>query len=301
MSTQKEKRQLLNPEIIHKISNINLAARLVAEGFISGRHKSVYHGFSLEFAEHREYVFGDDLKHIDWKVYSKTDKHYIKLYEEETSIKAYLLVDISNSMGYQSENNISKLDYSRYLAAALAYIIIKQQDQVGLVTFAEQIKDFIPPRSTVSHLRNIMAVLQNTTASSLTQLPETLHIAAERIKRRGLIIIFSDLLDHVQEVILGLRHFKNKQHDLIVFHVLDEQERNFDFQHLAHFEDLETKEKILVDPKSIKKEYLNTFNEFIQKYKQSCGEAGIDYVPITTSVPFDFALMSYLSMRQKLG
>lgn len=301
MPTDKERRQLLSPEIIHQISNINLAARLVAEGFISGRHKSVFHGFSLEFAEHREYVPGDEIKHVDWKVYSKTDKYYVKLYEEETSIKAYLILDVSNSMGYRSGNNISKLDYAKYLSAALAYIIIRQQDQAGLITFAEDVNDFIPPRSSVTHLKNISEVLQNTVPSSLTKIPATLHIIAERIKRRGLIIIFSDFLDEVSEVSLALRHFKNKQHDVIIFHILDDEETDFSFQKLSYFEDLETKKRILVDPKAIREEYLKTFKGFVQEYKETCNEARIDYVPVKTSVPFDFALMSYLAKRKMSG
>lgn len=302
MPTEGERRRLLSPEIIHQISNVNLAARLVAEGFITGRHKSLFHGSSLEFAEHREYVFGDELKHIDWKVYSKTDKYYVKLYEAETCVKVYLLNDISNSMGYMStKNKVSKIQYAKYLSAALSYIIIKQQDQVGLVTFDEEIKDFVPPRSSVGHLRVITEILQNTNASSKTKIPQSLHNVAERLKRRGLIVIFSDLLDDMQEVSHALRHFKNKQHDVIVFHILDDDEYDFGFDKLAYFEDMETKERILVDPKALKEEYLKEFGGFLNDYQSLCTEIGVDYVPIKTSVPFDYSLMAYLERRKMMG
>lgn len=302
MPTEGERRRLLSPEIIHQISNVNLAARLVAEGFITGRHKSLFHGSSLEFAEHREYVFGDELKHIDWKVYSKTDKYYVKLYEAETCVKVYLLVDISNSMGYVSKkNSVSKIQYAKYLSAALAYIISKQQDQVGLVTFDEEIKSFIPPRSSGRHLRVITEVLQNTEASSKTKIPEALHNIAERLKRRGLIVIFSDLLDDIEAVNHALRHFRNKQHDVILFHILDDDEYDFGFDKLAYFEDMETKERILVDPKALREEYLSVFGGFLNDYQSLCLDIGVDYVPIKTSVPFDYSLMSYLERRKMMG
>lgn len=302
MPTEGERRRLLSPEIIHQISNVNLAARLVAEGFITGRHKSLFHGSSLEFAEHREYVFGDELKHIDWKVYSKTDKYYVKLYEAETCVKVYLLMDISNSMGYVSKKNkVSKIQYAKYLSAALSYIVIKQQDQVGLVTFDEEIKSFVPPRSSTGHIKVITEVLQNTHASSKTKIPEALHAIAERLKRRGLIVIFSDLLDNKEEVSHALRHFKNKQHDVILFHILDDDEYDFGFDKLAYFEDMETKERILVDPKALREEYLSVFGGFLNDYQSLCLDIGVDYVPIKTSVPFDYSLMSYLERRKLMG
>ncbi|MBN1561396.1 DUF58 domain-containing protein, partial [candidate division KSB1 bacterium] len=210
----------LQPQTASKLANLNLVARLVVEGFITGLHKSPYHGFSVEFAEHRQYMPGDEIKHIDWKVYAKTDRHFIKQFEEETNLKSYMLLDSSASMGYTS-HALSKLEYSSYLVAALSYLMLKQRDSVGLVTFDEKIRTFMPPRSVKSYLTLILKELHKTTSHERTNVAATLHQMAERIHRRGLIILFSDLLDNPQKVMSGLKHFRHKKHEVIVFHILD--------------------------------------------------------------------------------
>jgi uncharacterized protein (DUF58 family) len=293
-------RRFLKPDVVSKLSGMEIKARLVVEGFIAGLHKSPYHGFSVEFAEHRQYMPGDPLRNVDWKVYAKTDRFFIKEFEEETNLKAYLLVDTSGSMGYSS-NNISKLDYSCYLSAALSYLMLKQKDSVGLVLFDESIKRYIPPKSALrSHLHVLLQELDKQEPSRTTNISSALHEMAERIKRRGLIILISDLFDDPNRVINGLKHFRHKKHEVIVFHVLDPKERNFAFPELAVFKDLETEEELMTSPWQIRKEYTERFKALVDKYTLECRESLIDYVLLDTSVSFDYALFSYLSKRQRL-
>ncbi len=233
-------RRFLRPDVVSKLSGMEIKARLVVEGFIAGLHKSPYHGFSVEFAEHRQYMPGDPLKNVDWKVYAKTDRFFIKEFEEETNLKAYILLDTSGSMGYSS-NGVNKLEYSSYLSAALSYLMLKQRDAVGLVVFDQSIRKYIPPKSALkSHLHVLLEELDKIEPSFTTNINTALHLMAERIKRRGLIILISDLFDDPNEVINGLKHFRHKKHEVIVFHVLDPKERSFSFPELAIFKDLET-------------------------------------------------------------
>ena len=292
-------RRFLKPEVISKLSGIEIKARLVVEGFIAGLHRSPYHGFSVEFAEHRQYMPGDPLRNIDWKVYGKTDRYFVKEFEEETNLKAYLLLDISGSMGYSS-NGINKLEYGSYLCAALSYLMLKQRDSVGLVIFDRSIKKYIPPKSTLTHLHNLLKELDKLEPSETTDISSTLHQMAERIKRRGLIILLSDLFDHPGEIISGLKHFRHKKHEVIVFHILDPKEKSFAFEKEAVFKDLETKEEIMTSPWQIRREYGDKLNELLSRYTLECRESMIDYVRLDTSVPFDKALFSYLNKRQKL-
>lgn len=292
-------RRFLKPEVISKLSGIEIKARLVVEGFIAGLHRSPYHGFSVEFAEHRQYMPGDPLRNIDWKVYGKTDRYFVKEFEEETNLKAYLLLDISGSMGYSS-NGINKLEYSSYLCAALSYLMLKQRDSVGLVVFDQKIKNYIPPKSTLSHLHNLLKELDKLSPSETTNISSTLHQMAERIKRRGLIILISDLFDQPAEIISGLKHFRHKKHEVIVFHILDPKEKSFAFEKEAVFKDLETKEEIMTSPWQIRKDYQDKLKELLNRYTLECRESMIDYVRLDTSVPFDRALFSYLNKRQKL-
>jgi uncharacterized protein (DUF58 family) len=293
-------RRFLKPDVVSKLSGMEIKARLVVEGFIAGLHKSPYHGFSVEFAEHRQYMPGDPLKNVDWKVYAKTDRFFIKEFEEETNLKAYVLVDTSGSMGYGS-GEVNKLEYSCYLSAALSYLMLKQRDSVGLVLFDQKIKKDIPPKSALrSHLHVLLQELDRVEPSQTTNISSTLHEMAERIKRRGLIILISDLFDDSDKVINGLKHFRHKKHEVIVFHVLDPKERNFAFPELAIFKDMETDEELMTSPWQIRKEYTQRFNALVDKYTLQCRESLIDYVPLDTSVPFDYALFSYLSKRQRL-
>jgi uncharacterized protein (DUF58 family) len=270
-------RRFLKPEVISKLSGMEIKARLVVEGFIAGLHRSPYHGFSVEFAEHRQYMPGDPLRNIDWKVYGKTDRYFVKEFEEETNLKAYLLLDISGSMGYSS-NGINKLEYGSYLCAALSYLMLKQRDSVGLVIFDQKIKKYIPPKSTLSHLHNLLKELDKLSPSETTNISSTLHQMAERIKRRGLIILLSDLFDKPEEIITGLKHFRHKKHEVIVFHILDPKEQSFAFDNEAVFKDLETKEELWTSPWQIRKEYQDRLKEFLNRYTLECRESLIDYV-----------------------
>lgn len=296
----KDYRRFLNPEVVSKLSNMDLVARLVVEGFITGLHKSPYHGFSVEFAEHRQYMPGDSIRHIDWKVYAKSDRFYVKQYEEETNLKAYILLDASGSMAYQS-NGLPKLEYGSYLSAALTYLMLTQRDAVGLAVFDSGIRRYIPPRSVMSHLNVLLKELDTVQASESTNVSSTFHQLAERIKRRGLIIVISDLFDAPEKVLLGLKHFRHKKHEVIVFHVLDPYERSFSYRDEAKFKDMETGEELPTQPWHIWTEYKELMSERIETFKRECRTHLIDYVLMDTAVDFDFALFSYLNKRKRLG
>lgn len=299
-SSQQDYRQFLHPATVSKLANLKLVARLVVEGFITGLHRSPYHGFSVEFAEHRPYMPGDDIRHLDWKVYGKTHRYYLKEYEEETNLKAYILLDASASMSYTS-HSVSKLQYAIYLAAALSYLMIHQRDAVGLVLFDERIRKYLPPRSVFSYLSILLTELQNVKSRAETNIAQTLHQMAERINRRGLVILLSDLFDDPQQIISGLKHFRHKKHEVIVFHILDPLERNFNFKQDAIFQDIESGEKIATQPWHIRAEYRRLVQEYIEKMKTNCLENRIDYVLMDSAEDFDRALLQYLVKRKKVG
>jgi uncharacterized protein (DUF58 family) len=280
---------------------MELRARLVVEGFITGLHRSPYHGFSVEFAEHRQYMPGDEIKRIDWKILGRTDRYYIKQYEEETNLKAYIILDSSRSMDFASGGNIKKLEYSAYLVAALSYMMIKQQDAVGLAVFDERITSYLPPHATRGYLRQILTELQKLKAGNKTGTGKSLHRVADRIKRRGLVIVVSDLLDDPAEVLAALKHFRHKKNEVIVMQVLDPIERSFAFDDDAMFKDLETSEQMMTQPWHIQKSYQREMAAFLERYKKECRENYIDYVLLDTSVPFDVALTAYLNKRERLG
>ena len=279
---------------------MELRARLVVEGFIAGLHRSPYHGFSVEFAEHRPYMPGDEIRHLDWKIYGRTDRLYIKQYEEETNLKAYLIVDSSSSMGYASPGNLPKVQYAAYLAASLAYMMIKQQDAVGLALFDETVNTFLPPHATKAYLKQILVSLDRVRAGSGTVAGRSLHLVAERIKRRGLVIILSDLFDNPDEIIAALKHFRHKKNEVIVMHVLDPLERTFAFGNDATFKDMETREQMVTQPWFIQQSYREAMEAFVERYKRECREHHIDYVLLDTQTPFDVALLQYLSKRQRI-
>ena len=295
-----EFRKYLKPNIVSKLKTMDLRARFVVEGFIAGLHKSPYHGFSVEFAEHRQYMPGDEIKHIDWKVFGKTDRFYVKQFEEETNLKSYLLLDASASMGYSS-NGITKLEYGAYLAAALTYLMIKQRDAVGLLTFDNKIRKYLPPRSIRSYLNLILKELESLQSVNVTDVSNTFHEMAERINRRGLIIVLSDLYDDPDKIMMGLKHFRHKRHEVVVFHILDPYEIDFSFKRAAVFQDLETGEEISTQPWHIQSEYQKKVQAFIENYKRQCHLNQIDYVLINTSQEFDRALIKYLIKRKKIG
>jgi uncharacterized protein (DUF58 family) len=293
-------RKYLDPKVVSKLSNLELIARLVVEGFIVGLHKSPYHGFSVEFSEHRQYSPGDETRYIDWKVYGRTDRYFIKQFEEETNLRAYIILDASGSMAYSSGDNVRKFDYACYLAGALAYLMMMQRDAVGLVIYDEGIRKFLPPRSVRSYLDVILSELERTEPGSKTNTAKSLHLVAERIKRRGLVIVLSDLLDDQNEVISAFKHFKHKKNEIIVFQILDPVERNFDFNVDALFKDMETSEKIMTQSLYIRKDYQRAIDEFIKRYRIECLANGIDYELMDTATPFDVALFRYLSKRREL-
>jgi uncharacterized protein (DUF58 family) len=279
---------------------MDVRARTVVEGFVSGLHKSPYKGFSVEFAEHRQYMPGDPLKTVDWKVYGKSDRFYVKEFEEETNLRAYLVIDGSASMGFTT-GEVSKFDYARYLSAALAYLMIRQQDSVGVLLFDEEIRRFIPPRSAGKHLHVILTELENARPSAGTKLAETLHRLADRVKRRGLVVLMSDLFEDPDEVLFALRHFRHKRNEVVVFHVLDAAERKFGFQREAVFRDMENQDEMLVRPWEIQREYREAVDAWVDRYRRTCREIGVDYVPMHTETPFDTALLAYLDKRRRLG
>lgn len=293
-------RAYLNPETVSKLKGMEMRARMVVEGFIAGLHKSPYHGFSVEFAEHRQYMPGDNIRDIDWKVYAKTDRYYIKQYEEETNLKAYLLLDCSKSMAYRSGGLLTKLDYAGLLSGALSYMMLRQRDAVGLVTFDDRIRKYIPPRSKSGHLHLLLKEIAAQTPSERTDISSTLHEMAERIKRRGLVILMSDLLDDPEKIISGLRHFRYNKHEVILFHILDPRERDFAFGGEALFKDMETGEELTTSPYQIKREFAASARKFADVIATACRQSNIDYHPIDTSTDFDKALYAFLAKRERL-
>ena len=237
-------KEYMNASTINKIDNLFLRARLVVEGFIIGMHKSPYHGFSVEFSEHRPYGYGDEIKYIDWKLWGKTDRFYIKQFEEETNLKCHIILDKSSSMEFSS-GNITKFDYSKLLSAALVYLMIKQQDAVGLTMFDKKINISIRPKSKISQLNLLLKTMDKAKTGKETSIPKLLHILAESIKKKGLVILISDLLDNEDDVIKGLRHFKQNGHEVIIFHIIDPKEKNLDFDSNINFVDMESNQKLM--------------------------------------------------------
>ena len=295
-----EYKNLLDPSIIPKINSLELRARLVVEGFMVGLHKSPYHGFSVEFIQHRQYMQGDSLKDVDWKVYGKTEKYFVKQYEEETNLRSYIVLDISRSMQFSSGNQVSKIQYASTLVAALSYLMMKQQDAVGLTLYADRILRYLPPKATRPYLQEILKSLVNIEASDKTNTAECLKSVAEKIKRRGLVIIVSDLFDNVDSIITSLKHFGYQKNEVIVFQILDPLERSFAFGKDAIFRDMETEQKISTQPYQIQKAYKLAMEEFIRKIKTECLNYNIDYNLVETSNSFDKALLSYIQKRSKL-
>ncbi len=291
--------RFLDPDTLRQLQHCSVTSRALVEGAMTGSHRSPYKGLSTEFADHRQYVKGDDLKRLDWRVYARTERYYIKRYEESTNLKAYVLVDSSASMAYRSDG-VSKYEYACHLAAGLAYVVIKQADCAGMVLFGEKIEDYFPPRSSLSHLRAMLDALSRYTPAKRTNTASALHGMAELIKRRGLIVVVSDLMDEPDQVIKGLAHFRQKRHDVVVLHVLDDHELNFPFEKVATFRDMESGEKIRIAPKDLKEDYGKELEAFIAQYKRACYENNIDYVTINTRTPHATFLSAYLTRREKV-
>jgi uncharacterized protein (DUF58 family) len=291
----------LKPEVVRQISRLDLRAQFIVQGFFQGLHASPFHGFSVEFSEHRKYTPGDDPDHIDWLVYAKTDKYYIKKFEAETNITGYLVMDLSRSMGYTYRQELTKFDYAICLAAALCYLMIQQQDPVGLITFDEKIRDSLPPRSRRSQLGAVLSRLANLKPTGKTDLAKCLFQVAAMLRHRSLVMLFTDLLAEPDPVIQSLRRLRHGGHDVILFHILDEAEAHFPFDGIVEFEEPETSEKLQVDASGLKADYLAEVRSFCDRFRRECFQIGVDYVGLDTSMQFDKALMGYLINRQARG
>jgi len=290
--------QYLKPEVIRQIARLDLRAQFIVKGFMQGLHASPFHGFSVEFSEHRKYTSGDDPKDIDWLVYAKTDKYYVKKFEAETNIHGYLVMDLSRSMGYTHRQQLTKFEYSICLAAAMCYMMIHQQDPVGLITFDQKVRDSLPPKSKRKQLGNVLSLLARLKPTGETDIGRSLIQIAAMLKQRSLVMIFSDLLTDPEPVIKSLRRLRHGGHDVILFHVLDEAEVRFPFDGLIEFEEPESHQKLQVDATDFRQAYLDELAAFREQYRQECFQSGIDYVPLDTSMQFDRALTEYLISRR---
>jgi len=287
----------LEPSALARVKNLQMVARGVVEGAISGLHASPYKGFSVEFAEHREYTAGDDPRHLDYKMLARTDRLYIKQYEEETNMRVQILLDTSGSMAYSHEGNITKYDYAAHLTAILAYLMTRQQDSVGLTTFDTEVRLDMPARSSPRHFGEMMRQLEAIKPGEKTDVAETLHKLANRFKKRCLIVLVSDLYDEPDAVMRALHHFRHRKHEVIVFHVFDKAEIDFPFREVTSFYDLETNERLQIDPVYVRDAYVEQIEAFIEAYRRACAETRIDYVMTDTSVPYDFMLSRYIAKR----
>jgi uncharacterized protein (DUF58 family) len=287
----------LNPQTLASLEGLDLQARMIVEGYVAGMHPSPFHGFSVEFAEHREYVPGDDIRHVDWKVWSKTDKLYLKQYEEETNLLLYLLLDTSESMSYASGQNVTKLLYAQFIAASLAYMVLQQQDSVGLAIFDDMVRRHLKPAGQPTHLKELLHVMDTTPAREKSDLGIVFHDLAERFKKRGVVVILSDLFDDVGRIIAGLKHFRHRRHEVIVFHILDPAELDFPFRQTTLFKGMEGLPEVLTEPYALRRAYQAEIGAFLAEIKKGCQMINIDYVPLRTDQELDTALSSYIASR----
>jgi uncharacterized protein (DUF58 family) len=293
-----DSRRYLDPSVLARVGFSPLLARVVVEGFLTGLHKSPYHGFSVEFADHREYVAGDDLRYLDWALYARTDHYYIKRFEEETNLRCYIVLDRSASMSYGT-GQLTKWDYSCFLATCLAYLMIRQQDAVGMALFGSGPGLFVPPRCRRSHLRQLMATMVRQGPSGGTDVPASLRGVVRKLKRRGMVVLISDLIDDPEETLKSIRLLAGHRHDVLVFHVQDATELEFSFEGAALFRDMETGEEMEIDPASLRASYLEQMQKLCDFYRKGLAEMGIDYQMINTRVPYDQALSAYLRRRTR--
>jgi uncharacterized protein (DUF58 family) len=288
----------LKPEVINQIKRLDLRAQFVVKGFLQGLHASPYHGFSVEFSEHRKYTAGDDPKDIDWQVFAKTDKFYVKKFEAETNVTGYLVMDLSQSMGYTYRQELTKFDYAICLAASLCYLMIYQHDPIGLITFDERVRDCLQPKSKRTQLGNVLSHLSRLRPRGTTDIARSLGEIAAMLRHRSLVMVFSDLLTDPEPVWQALRRLRHRGHDVILFHVFDEAEVTFPFDGLVEFEEPEKEDRLQVDATNYRQDYLAEVEQFRESYRRECFQAGIDYVPLDTSMQFDKALLEYLTSRR---
>ncbi|HZR23702.1 MAG TPA: DUF58 domain-containing protein [Vicinamibacterales bacterium] len=292
-------RPFLDPAVVARLGTLELKARTIVEGFLSGLHRSPFKGFSVEFAEYRQYIPGDDLSTIDWKVFARSDRYYVKKFEEETNLDCHLLLDVSGSMGYGSHHAMNKFQYGACLAASLAYLMNRQRDAVGLTAFDENIVSMMAASSRPGHLRSLLVTLDRLETAHKTDVSKPLHQLAEAMTKRGMVVLISDLLDEPDAVIRGLKHFQFRGIDTIVFHILDPDEIEFPFDRPTRFEDIETGDEVMAVPGAVREHYLKEMNGLIERYRRELGAMGIDYQLISTKHPLELALLSYLSTRSK--
>ena len=295
-----EYRKYLIPETIAKLGNIELKAKMIVEGFITGMHRSPYHGFSVEFSQHRQYRPGDEIRFLDWKVYARSGRYYIKEFEEETNLRSMIAIDTSASMRFAADGRISKFEYACYLAAAMAMLMLRQRDAVGLTLYSNNIKTFLPPNSKPSYISQILMELENAIPQDTTGTADALEMMAERINRRGLVMIFSDFFDNTDSIINAIRHLRHKKHEVLLFNILDPKEMDFNFGQPANFIDLETGEQIITQPHQIKKDYAVAMKEYLNNLQKECIRHNVDYNLINTSMSFDKALLDYIIKRQRI-
>jgi uncharacterized protein (DUF58 family) len=298
MSLSARERQFLDPAVVARLGNLELRARTIVEGFISGLHRSPFKGFSVEFAEYRQYMPGDDVSTIDWKVFARSDRYYIKKFEEETNLNCHVMLDVSASMGYGSRG-ITKFEYGQCLAASLAYLMNRQRDAAGLTAFDERIVSMLPSSARPGHLHAMLVTLDRLAIGRRTNVSKPMHQLAETLSKRGMVVLISDLLDDPDSVIRGLKHVRFSGTDVIVFHVLDPDELTFPFERSTRFEDLETDDQVLAVPMMVRDHYVKAIGDLIDRYKRDLGGARIDYHLLTTDRPLELALLAYLSTRGK--
>jgi uncharacterized protein (DUF58 family) len=298
MNASPRDRPFLDPAVVARLGTLELKARTIVEGFLSGLHRSPFKGFSVEFAEYRQYMPGDDLSTIDWKVFARSDRYYVKKFEEETNLDAHLMFDVSGSMGYGS-GAMTKFEYGACLAASLAYLMNRQRDAVGLTAFDDKVVEMLPASARPGHLRNILITLDRLRLGQETNVSKPLHQIVDSLSKRGMVVLISDLLDDADTVIRALKHFQFRGNDVIVFHVLDPDELDFPFERAARFEDLETAEEVLAVPGAVRDHYVKEMSDLIAQYRRGLGAAGIDYELLSTKRPLELALMSYLSTRAR--
>jgi len=293
-----DSRKYLDPKVLSRLSGLALRARLVVEGYVSGVHRSPFHGFSVEFAEHREYAPGDDLRYLDWKVFGRTDKFYLKQFEEETNLACHLLVDTSESMTYRGPAAaMSKLDYACCAAASLAYLILHQQDSVGLAAVDRDIRALVRPSTNPSHMEQIIAVMENTVPEKKTALGPIFHELAGRFDKRGIVIVLSDLFDDIEGMVKGLKHLRHRRHEVVLMHVLDPAELEFPFDQTTLFRGLEQAQQAIVEPRALRRAYLEEFNGYLRRLKYACRALRMDYVQLRTDQSLEVVLSSYLASR----
>ena len=291
---------LIDPTSLMRIKSLSMRAKVVVEGFFSGLHRSPFHGFSVEFSEYRQYSPGDDLRYLDWKLYARTDRYYVKRFEDETNLRCHLLVDLSQSMGYGS-GDYDKAEYARTAAATLAYFLFRQRDAVGLFTFTEQVDQFLPARYRTGHLQRLMAGLQTAVSGSGTDLRNPLEHVASILHKRGLVILISDLLAPVELLSSRLSFLTSRGHEVVIMRILDPEELHFNFRTPAMFQDVETNRDLYVDPQSIRTQYLQRFNDHETQVKEICTNLGIDFYRFSTDQPLELTLFNFVNSRLQRG